>query len=204
VLARHNTIPTRPMKPEVHEKCGEYCQLGEKESDNQTSVKPKSEPSSSLRMCKCHTLPQTVVAIKSMRFDRKYVRMLSHQGSVGIGTVLEASDTFELVRHVGGMVSFKSTTQTECYLSVNGEGVVGGKWTEGGGGVVQCAHSCGPAEKFGLHWPRKIPGHEGDVEVGIESIAYRGRFLSLDANLGKVNLQGVKGYPERFILVLAD
>jgi len=87
-------------------------------------VKLESEPSSNLRMCKCHALSQTVVAIKSIRFDRKYVRILSHQGSVA---VLEASDIFELVRHGKGTVSFKSITQTECYPSVNGEGVVKGK-----------------------------------------------------------------------------
>ena len=67
---------------------------------------------------------------------------------------------------------------------------------------MKCSH-CGATEKFWLHWPRKIPGDKGDVEMGIESVAYPGRFLSLDADLGKLNLQGVKSLFERFILVLA-
>ena len=129
VLAKHHTTQKKPIKvqEQTHvkvQKGEEYYQLGEKNSDNQTAVKLESIPASSI--CKCHRLPQTVLAIKSIQFDRKYVRMLSHQGSVGIGTVLEASDTFELVRHVRGMVSFRSTTQVEGYLSANGEGIAGG------------------------------------------------------------------------------
>ena len=85
--------------------------------------------------------------------------MLSHQGSVGIGTVLGACETFELVRHAGGMVSFKSATPARGYLSANGEGVAVGRRTAGGGGVVKCVHTCGTAEKFWLHWAHVIPGH---------------------------------------------
>ena len=51
-------------------------------------------------------------------------------------------------------------------------------------------------------WAHVIPGQKGDVEVGIEPVAYPGRFLSLDANIWELNLQGVKSYAEEFILVL--
>lgn len=91
------------------------------------------------------------------------------------------------------MSTYYRATQAESYLSASG-GVVAGKWTGGGGGVVKCVHSCGTNEKFWPHWPHKIPGAKGDVEVGIELVAYPGRFLSLDANLGTLNLQGVKSY----------
>jgi len=61
---------------------------------------------------------------------------------------------------------------------------------------VKYAHSCGPAEKFWVHWPHKIPGHEDD---GIES-SIQCRIPQPRCKLWELNLQGVKGYPERFSL----
>ena len=71
-----------------------------------------------------------------------------------------------------------------------------------GGGVVNgqfTAHSC---KKFCIH-KKESESHKYKAVVGIESAAFPGRYVRLDAHKGVINVQGVfKSLEELEILVV--
>ncbi|KAF8465657.1 hypothetical protein BDZ91DRAFT_697017 [Kalaharituber pfeilii] len=135
------------------------------------------------------------VAIKSVAYNNNYVQMKVKQGRAFVGPTISACETFELQRHAGGTVSFKSTClpQSPGWLSAKGEKVRVGEISGDGGGVVDCQKTCGKYEKFHLRWL-------GHGQVGIELQASPGRFLRLCG--GKVNVQGGRRTCEMFYLVV--
>ena len=81
-------------------------------------------------------------------------------------------------------------------------GVPKGENVSGGGGVVNAQFTARSLEKFHIRQKESTPGTYQGV-VGIESAESAGRFLRLDGNAGKVNVQGVfKTYEEFEIVVV--
>lgn len=143
-----------------------------------------------------NSLARIQVGLRAAAFSDRYVQMMGTTGRVSVATTLGGWETFELVRHYHGMVSFKSTCYPEVYLSANGSAVLPGILVKGGGGTVSCQRHCGDSEKFWIH-----ECEHG--RVGIEPILFPGRFLRLDGNKrDSLNLQGVKSWWENFYLVV--
>ncbi|KAF8459843.1 hypothetical protein BDZ91DRAFT_461106 [Kalaharituber pfeilii] len=137
---------------------------------------------------KCCNLMPTHIAIKSVKLSEKYIQMRNDrvQGATSIGTL----ETFELIRHPNGMVSFKSTCFPNLYLSVEASKFLPG--LQNGGGSVKCSNTCGSREMFWIDWA-------DNAEVGIEPADFKARFLMMNGN---GVLQGYKGSLELFYIVV--
>ncbi|KAF8444162.1 hypothetical protein BDZ91DRAFT_754496 [Kalaharituber pfeilii] len=134
---------------------------------------------------KCCNLMPAHVAIKSVNLGEKYLQMRNDRVQVAksIGTL----ETFELLRHPNGMVSFKSTAFPNLYLSAEASKA---------GGSVTCSNTCGSREKFWINWAN-------NARVGIEPVDFKGRFLMMYKDgFDKVSVQGGKGSWELFYIVL--
>ena len=154
-----------------------------------------------------------LVALQSVKSPNRYVHLDgtgvtkstdNGGGVVSIGKFIGPLETFTLVINNDGSVSFKSTVFTNVFLRLDGRPVPPGKALVSGGGIVNAQLLAGPYEKY------KIRKKAGDPEkydgiVAIESFAFPGRFLRLDAAAGVVNVQGVSGSLEEFkILVVGE
>ncbi|KAF8469744.1 hypothetical protein BDZ91DRAFT_655307 [Kalaharituber pfeilii] len=113
---------------------------------------------------------------------------------VGMATSIGVLETFELIRHPDGMVSFKSTSFPDTYLSADGSNVQSG--SSNAGGYVGCSNTCGSREKFWIHW-------SANAKVGIQPADFPGRFLMMDESTNyAIRVQGVKLAWELFYIVL--
>ncbi|KAF8464694.1 hypothetical protein BDZ91DRAFT_729650 [Kalaharituber pfeilii] len=128
--------------------------------------------------------------------DERFIQIENGQArvhvapSIGTTTSISAQETFELLRHPSGMVSFKPISYPNTYLSADASKVC--KWVNNPGGSVGCSNSCGSAEKFWIH-------RAFDAKVGIELVDFRDRFLCVHGDA--VRVQGYKCVSELFYLV---
>ncbi|KAF8462109.1 hypothetical protein BDZ91DRAFT_797385 [Kalaharituber pfeilii] len=140
---------------------------------------------------KSRNLKPTYVAIKSGHWGEKYIQMTNDR--VRVAKSIGPTETFELVRHPNGMVSFKSTCFPDTYMSAEAFNVRPG--VRNYGGSVTCSNTCGSREKFWIHWP-------ADARVGIEPVDFPGRFLMLNGNyLEAIRLQGIRSNWETFYII---
>ncbi|KAF8464695.1 hypothetical protein BDZ91DRAFT_251819 [Kalaharituber pfeilii] len=144
----------------------------------------------------CPNLARIRVAIKAAHSNQRFIQILRGRPRVHVApssgppTSISVLETFELLRHPNGMVSFKPTSYPNTYLSADASKVRNG--VNNPGGTVSCSNSCGSAEKFWIH-------RAFDAKVGIELVDFQGRFLSVDND--EVCVQGFKSPPELFYLV---
>jgi len=151
------------------------------------------------------------VAIQSVQFPNRYVRLDGQGvtsftgtggGKVDTQTYIGTYETFTLVVNTNGTVSFKSTVFNNVFLRLDATGVAAGQI--GSGGIVNAQFTAHTWEQFKIH---KKPGPVGTYQgiVGIESAAFPGRYLRLDGNANKVNVNGVFGAYEEFkVLVVGQ
>ncbi|KAF8428631.1 hypothetical protein EV426DRAFT_279155 [Tirmania nivea] len=102
-------------------------------------------------------------------------------GTVSTQVYVGSLETYNLVRHPDGSVSFGSTFQN-TYLRMDGSDIIPGIEILGGGGVVNVQFGIGPYEKF-LIRRNGIPNggcanaNPDRGTVGIESKHFPGRWL---------------------------
>ncbi|KIJ93488.1 hypothetical protein K443DRAFT_12832 [Laccaria amethystina LaAM-08-1] len=156
-----------------------------------------------------------LVAIQSVASPNHYVRLdgqgVTHLtgpggGTVNVQTFIGTYETFTLVVNDDGTVSFKSTVFKDVFLRLDATGVAAGNLLGPGGGTVNAQYTApkGGLERFKIH-KKDDPAGKYQGVVGIESAASPGRYLRLDANTNKVNVQGVfKALEEFKILVVGQ
>ena len=154
-----------------------------------------------------------LVAIESVASPNHYVRLdgqgVSHFLPPGGGTVNTQSfigtyETFTLVENNDGTVSFRSTVFNNVFIRLEGNEVEAGKLLPPGGGTVNAQYTALTLERFKIH-KKADPAGKYQGIVGIESAASPGRYLRLDGNANKVNVQGVFKTLEEFkILVVGQ
>ncbi|KDR79522.1 hypothetical protein GALMADRAFT_1363997 [Galerina marginata CBS 339.88] len=153
----------------------------------------------------------TLVAIRSVQFPNRYVRLDGQGvstltgpggGKVNTQTFIGTYETFILQLNDDKTVSFGSTVFKDVFIRMSAAGVPQGENVTGGGGTVNGQFTARTLERFHIHQKADAPGQYKGV-VGIESVESPGRFLRLDGNAGLVNVQGVfKTYEEFEILVV--
>ena len=153
----------------------------------------------------------TLVAIRSVASPDHYIGLdangVSHFTPSGGGqaktpTYVASYETFSLERNSDGTVSFKSTAFKDVYIRLDGSNVHEGTNLSSGGGVVNGQFTAHSWEKFRIH-KKESEFHKYKAVVGIESAAFPGRYVRLDAHKGVVNVQGVfKSLEELEILVV--
>ena len=153
----------------------------------------------------------TLVAIRSVASPDHYVGLdangINHftpsgGGQVKTPTYVATYETFSLERNDDGTVSFKSTVFNNVYIRLDGSNVPAGTGIPPGGGIVNGQYTAHSWEKFRIH-KKDSEHHQYKAVVGIESAAFPGRYLRLDAHKGIVNVQGVfKSLEEFEILVV--
>jgi len=152
----------------------------------------------------------TRVAIRSVAFPGHYVRLdgwgvTSHTapgGTVNAQSYIDSYEALYLQQNTDGTVSFRSPVFDNVYIRMDASGVSPGRLIGAGGGTVNAQFSADSWEKFRIRKKQDALGQYKGV-VGIESAAFPGRFLRLDAISGTVNAQGVfMSYEEFEILVV--
>jgi hypothetical protein len=155
-----------------------------------------------------------LVAIQSVASPNHYVRLdgqgVTHLtgpggGTVNVQTFIGTYETYTLVENDDKTVSFKSTVFNNVFLRLDATGVAAGVIGPGGG-IVNAQYTApkGGLERFKIH-KKDDPAGKYQGVVGIESAASPGRYLRLDANTNKVNVQGVfKALEEFKILVVGQ
>jgi phospholipase C len=148
--------------------------------------------------------------IESKAFKGNYVtadsRYWHGQGNHGGGTVnvinrIGTHNQYRIKKHSDGYYSIASTFFKERYLRMDGSGV--NKTSKAPGGKVNLQNRVGNYEKFKI-----IKNSDGSFSF--ESVAFPGRFLTLNPNPraknpdhagGKVQVQNRNGSHERFYLL---
>jgi len=154
-----------------------------------------------------------LVAIQSVQFPNHYVRLDGNGvtsftnaggGTVNTQTFIGTYETFTLVVNGDGTVSFKSTVFNNVFIRLDAGAVAAGQLVPPGGGTVNAQFTAHSWEKFKIH-KKADPAGKYQGVVGIESAGFPGRYLRLDGNANKVNVQGVfKTYEEFKILVVGQ
>ena len=140
----------------------------------------------------------TRVAIQSVAFPGHYVGLdgwgvTSHNapgGKVKPQSYIAAYEVLYFQQNTDGTVSFRSPVFDNIYIRMDGSGVPPGGLLGAGGGTVNAQFNAFAWEKFRIRKKQNVLGQYKGV-VGIESVAFPGRFLRLDAIAGTVNVQGV-------------
>ncbi|EDR04823.1 uncharacterized protein LACBIDRAFT_192705 [Laccaria bicolor S238N-H82] len=152
----------------------------------------------------------TLVAIRSVASPDHYVGLDANYlhefkpsggGQVKTQTYVASYETFSLERNDDGTVSFKSTAFNDTYIRLDGTDVPEGTLIAPGGGVVNGQHTAHSWEKFRIR-QKESEFHQYKAVVGIESAAFPGRYLRLDAHKGIVNVQGVSKSLEEFEILV--
>ncbi|KAF8451356.1 hypothetical protein BDZ91DRAFT_853375 [Kalaharituber pfeilii] len=149
------------------------------------------------------------VAMMSSQLPNKFVRMNSNEvspygprdnGIVSVNHNVWIHEIFVLKYYPGDIIAFQSSVylRATCDCSDLSPGIA----KEAGGGVVDCRYiregssGCSIQEKFRI---RRLGVYQ--QLVAIESVAFPGRYLSLDGESGTVTLQGARGDRESFYVI---
>ncbi|KAF8454858.1 hypothetical protein BDZ91DRAFT_747065 [Kalaharituber pfeilii] len=126
-------------------------------------------------------------------------------GSIDIALTLTTSETFELEQYQNNEVAFQSSVYHNVYVGVgcNSQELNSTNTARGGGDTLNCQYVrtdtglCWENTRFKIH---TLQGY-GSGEIAFESVAFPGRYLSLDPGKKKANLHGSIGHFERFHLL---
>ena len=151
------------------------------------------------------------MAIRSVAFPDHYIGLeatgvtqftAAGAGQVKTPTYVGTHETFLLQKNDDNTVSFKSTVFNNVYIRLDGSNLPKDTGIPSGGGVVNGQYTADIWEKFHIH-KKGDEFHQYKAGVGIESAAFPGRYLRMDAHNGIVNVQGVFESLEEFeILVI--
>ncbi|KAF8454852.1 hypothetical protein BDZ91DRAFT_747050 [Kalaharituber pfeilii] len=154
------------------------------------------------------------VAIMSASATKKFVSLNGENvnpfemngtgGSIDIALTLTTSETFELEQYQNNEVAFQSSVYRNVYMAVGcNSQELNSTNTARGGDTLNCQYV---RTGTGLCWENtrfKIRTLQGfcSAEIAFESVAFPGRYLSLDPGKKKATLHGSIGHFEKFHLL---
>ncbi|KAF8455594.1 hypothetical protein BDZ91DRAFT_852749 [Kalaharituber pfeilii] len=198
---------------DLAKKGNEICSLKMELQTVSAALQEKSQVHAQFSTPGLESSSMPCVAMMSSQLPNKFVRMNSNEvspygprdnGIVSVNHNVWIHEIFVLKYYPGDIIAFQSRFFRNFYLRATCDcsDLSPGIAKEAGGGVVDCRYiregssGCSIQEKFRI---RRLGVYQ--QLVAIESVAFPGRYLSLDGESGTVTLQGVRGDRESFYVI---